>query len=152
MSLADLTPEFVAQIWAEAKEYEALGETIYLPDELEKEAERQQLRAMEHDEREGLIAQFLETLLPEKWDEFDLYRRQEYLRGDDPVKAKGTWKRQFVSNMEIWCECFGKRKEDMQPRDSYAIAAMMLHFPDWEKGGVRTIPIYGRQRVYVRKS
>jgi len=152
MSLDDLTPEFVAQIWAEAKEYEALGETIYLPDELEKEAERQQLRAMEHDEREGLIAQFLETLLPEKWDEMDLYRRQEYLRGDDPVKAKGTWKRQFVSNMEIWCECFGKRKEDMQPRDSYAIAAMMLHFPDWEKGNVKTIPIYGRQRVYVRKA
>ena len=152
MDLSDLTPEFVAQIWAEAKEYEAQGETIYLPDELEKEAARQQLRAMEHDEREGLVAQFLETMLPENWDEMDVYQRQEYLRGDDPVKAKGVWKRQCVSNMEIWCECFGKRKEDMQPRDSYAIASMMLHFPDWEKGGVRTIPIYGRQRVYLRKA
>ena len=93
---------------------------------------------------------YLETLLPEKWDEMDLYRRQEYLRGDDPVKAQGILKRTCVSNMEIWCECYGRRKEDMQPKDSYAISAIMKHFPAWKRAGTKVLPLYGKQRVYER--
>jgi hypothetical protein len=55
--------------------------------------------------------------------------------------------------MEIWCECFGKNKEDMRPSDSYAIAAIMKRLKEWEKSeGRRRIPIYGLQRLYIRKS
>jgi len=37
----------------------------------------------------------------------------------------------------------------MQPRDSYAISAIMKHFPKWKRAGVKKIPLYGQQRMYV---
>ena len=47
----------------------------------------------------------------------------------------------------------GKNKEDMRPSDSYAIAAIMKRLKEWEKSeGRRRIPIYGLQRLYIRKS
>ena len=60
-------------------------------------------------------------------------------------------KRQTVSNIEIWCECFGKSTDEMRPSDSYAISAIMVRSEGGEKCGVRQmLPIYGRQRVYTR--
>ena len=147
-----LDRDYVAQVWAEAKVREAEGEPLFLSKELEDAAESYQLQAMEHDDREGLVGEYLDTLLPEKWDEMDLYRRQEYLRGDDPVKAQGIVKRTCVSNMEIWCECYGRRKEDMQPKDSYAISAIMKHFPAWKRAGTKVLPLYGKQRVYEKNN
>ena len=144
-----LDSDYVRQVWAEAKVREEDGEALYLPQALEEAAEAHQLAAMEHDDREGLVGQYLETLLPENWDGMDLYRRLEYLHGDDPINPKGVVKRGSVCNMEIWCECYGRRKEDMQPRDSYAISAIMKHFPKWKRAGVKKIPLYGQQRMYV---
>ena len=46
--------------------------------------------------------------------------------------------------------CYGRRKEDMQPRDSYAISAIMRQLPQWKRAGSRKLPLYGTQRVYVR--
>ena len=53
--------------------------------------------------------------------------------------------------MEIWCECFGKRREELSGRDSYAISAIMAHLEGWSKPETRKrIPIYGLQRLYRR--
>ena len=84
--------------------------------------------------------------------DMDIYARQEYIRDPDaPVQPKGMVRRDAVSNLEIWCECFGKRKEDIKPADSYAIAAMMLHIEGWHKTDERkTQPLYGQQRLYRR--
>ena len=68
----------------------------------------------------------------------------------NPTQAQGTVQRTQVSNIEIWCECFGRRKEDLHPKDSYAVAAIMKHFPEWQRGDIASLPIYGRQRVYTR--
>ena len=41
----------------------------------------------------------------------------------------------------------------MKSSDSYAIAAIMKRLKDWEKApDRRRIPIYGLQRVYIRKT
>ncbi len=82
----------------------------------------------------------------------DLYRRREYFRDqDDPTRTEGTVKRQTVSNIEIWCECFGKGKEEMRPSDSYAISTIMVRIEGWEKTDKsRRSPIYGKQRIYMR--
>ncbi|MBN3031393.1 hypothetical protein [Ruthenibacterium lactatiformans] len=94
----------------------------------------------------------MDLLLPENWADMDIYARQEYIRDPDaPVQPKGMVRRDAVSNLEIWCECFGKRKEDIKPADSYAIAAMMLHIEGWHKTDERkTQPLYGQQRLYRR--
>ena len=73
------------------------------------------------------------------------------MNGEYLFREQGMKKRRTVSNMEIWCECFGKNKEDLRALDSYAISAIMMRMKGWEKGEEREyIPIYGRQRLYVR--
>lgn len=108
---------------------------------------------MERDDREGLVARYLDMLLPETWDTMDVFQRREYVQDPDgPLNVKGTVRRETVINIEIWCECFGKAKEDIRPSDSYAIASIMTRFGEWERTtrSVR-LPIYGKQRVYQRR-
>lgn len=149
----DLTQEAVDQIWAEVIILANAGEKLFLSYELEKHAKKEQSEAMERDDREGLVVRYLDMLLPETWDTMDVYQRREYVQDPDgPLNVKGTVRRETVSNIEIWCECFGKAKEDIKPSDSYAIAAIMTRIGNWERtsDSVR-LPIYGKQRVYHRR-
>jgi predicted P-loop ATPase len=140
------------QIWAEAKAIWQSGEKLYLEGDLIKLAEEAQHGAMEVDERQGLVEEYLERLLPVDWDEMDIYKRREYIRdASDPTNAIGSELRETVSNPEIWCECFGRKPDELKPADSYALAAIMVRVKGWEKSGERRqIPFYGRQRVYKR--
>ena len=148
----DLDTETIQMIWAEAMVLAKAGEPLYLPPELEAMAKEEQVLAMEHDEREGVVSEYLNMLLPENWDELNVYQRREFIRDtEDPTRPRGTVRRKVVSNIEIWCECFGKNKEDLRPSDSYAISAIMVRMRGWNKTSEREwLPIYGRQRVYKR--
>jgi len=149
----EITDEEVDQLWAEALHYYEAGEKLYLTGDEAVTAAVEQRDAMEQDEREGLIQAYLDRLLPENWDATDIYNRRIYIEQPEALtNPKGMVVRTMVSNMEVWCECFGKRKEDLLPKDSYAIAAIMERLEDWKKSETReTIPHYGRQRVYIRK-
>jgi hypothetical protein len=149
-----MTREVVQQIWAEVKVLATAGEKLYLDPSLETFANNEQREAMEQDDREGIVREYLDMLLPANWDDMDVYRRRDYFRDPgDPTRPEGVKKREEVSNIEIWCECFGKAKEDIQPKDSYNIAAIMKRMKDWSKDGTRRrIPIYGIQRVYTRNN
>lgn len=148
----DLDSATVLQVWAEAAEYAKAGERLYLDAGLEEYASKEQSAAMEQDEREGVVREYLEMLLPDSWDSMDIYQRREFIHDrNDPTLPVGTVRRDQVSNMEIWCECFGKPKEDLKPSDSYAISAIMTRIEGWSKPEQRRrIPIYGLQRLYSR--
>lgn len=149
----NLTQETIDQIWAEVIVLADAGEDLFLSYELEEFAKKEQSEAMERDDREGLVARYLDMLLPETWDTMDVFQRREYVQDPDgPLNVKGTARREVVTNIEIWCECFGKAKEDIRPSDSYAIASIMTRLGEWERTtkSVR-LPIYGKQRVYQRK-
>ena len=149
----DMDADTVKQVWAEVMVYAKAGEKLYLPPELEAYAKEEQRAAMERDDREGLVQEYLDMLLPDTWDSMDVYKRRDYVRdADDPMRPDGIVRRMEVSNMEIWCECFGKAKEDMKPSDSYAISAIMERIAGWGKTGkAKILPIYGRQRIYKRE-
>ena len=148
----DMDEDTVKQVWAEVMVYAKAGEKLYLSPELEDYAKEEQRAAMERDDREGLVQEYLDMLLPDTWDSMDVYKRRDYVRdADDPMRPDGSVRRMEVSNMEIWCECFGKAKEDMKPSDSYSIAAIMERIAGWSKTGkAKILPIYGRQRIYKR--
>lgn len=136
----DLTQETVDQIWAEVVILAGAGEKLFLSYELEEYAKKEQSMAMERDDREGLVVKYLDMLLPETWDTMDIYQRREYVQDPSgPLNVKGAVRRKMVSNIEIWCECFGKPKEDIKPADSYAFAAIMLRIDGWEKRGARQL-------------
>jgi predicted P-loop ATPase len=96
----------VLQIWAEALVHVKTGETLFLDPALEKYAKDEQREAMESDEREGLVRDFLDMLLPEDWDTMDMYARRAFLNGSEfgDSSRVGVRQRTSVSNMEIWCE------------------------------------------------
>lgn len=148
----DMDADTVKQIWAEVMVYAKAGEKLYLSPELEAYAKEEQRAAMERDDREGLVQEYLDMLLPDTWDSMDVYKRRDYVRdADDPMRPDGIVRRMEVSNMEIWCECFGKAKEDMKPSDSYSIAAIMERMDGWSRTGkAKVLPIYGKQRIYRR--
>ena len=148
----DMDEDTVKQVWAEVMVYAKAGEKLYLSPELEDYAKEEQRAAMERDDREGLVQEYLDMLLPDTWDSMDVYKRRDYVRdADDPMRPDGSVRRMEVSNMEIWCECFGKAKEDMKPSDSYAISAIMERMDGWSRTGkAKILPIYGRQRIYKR--
>ena len=140
------------QIWAEAKHYFHAGEKLFLEGALVEDAAEVQRDAMEEDERQGMVEVYLETLLPENWNDMDLYARRAYLHNiDDPTITRGSVRRETVSNVEIWCECYCKPLSDLKPSDSYAIMALMEKVDGWKRSKTRKrMPIYGQQRVYVR--
>ena len=145
----DITNEEVEQLWAEAKYLYRHGETLTLNSEENAEAVEEQIGAMETDERQGMVEEYLDTLLPENWSSLDIYERRNFLT--DSTAAKGTIARDTVSNAEIWCECFCRNLSDLKPADSYAIAALMTKVGGWNRTGkIRKLPVYGRQRIYEK--
>ncbi len=146
------TPEERDQIWAEALYLWRNGEKLYLEDELMEEAEIIQRSVMEEDERQGMVEAYLETLLPMNWPDMDIYARRNYFAGlGDSMQPRGTVRRETVSNVEIWAECFGNDPMLIKKQDSYDISAILIRIGGWERTSKREyLPQYGRQRLYVR--
>lgn len=151
----ELSVEDIRQIWAEVLVYVKAGERLYLDGNMEDVAKSEQREAMESDEREGLVREYLDTLLPEKWDDMDLFERRNFLHGDDFGKPDliGTVRRMSVSNMEIWCECFGKERANLKRMDSGEISAIMARIGGWTpEARKERIALYGPQWLYRRES
>lgn len=151
----DLTQEEVNQIWAEVLVYYKNGETLYLDAETEKAAFQAQKDFMEQDEREGLVRDYLERLLPEKWDDMSLYERRNFLNGSEfgGEKQIGVKQRTKVCNMEIWCECFGKDRGSLKRQDANEISAIMAKMEGWQRtGSKQRFGEYGVVNGYIRNS
>lgn len=144
----------VPQIWAEAKHYWMQGEKLYLEGSAAEQAKAEQTTALEADEREGVVREYLDMLLPENWYDMDLYSRKHYFSSDDPLQPEGKIKREYVSNMEIWCECFGNDRGKFERQaDSYKIRLIMQKIGGWVYSGQKKkIKGYGAQYVWVRVS
>ena len=149
----NLAHEEILQIWAEALVYVRQGEKLYLSPEMDALAKDEQREAMESDEREGLVREYLDTLLPERWAEMDLFERRNFLTGSDfgDLQEKGTVKRTSVSNMEIWCECFGKERANLRRTDSNELTGILARL-GWKRAESKVrVPLYGPQYVFVPK-
>lgn len=140
----------IDQVWAEAVHMFRKGEKLYLSAEAEKIATVQQSMHSEIDERKGLIEDYLDRLLPKDWDDKDIFERRGYL--EDPLSPKGTEVRDYVCIAEIWCECLGKNKEDMDRYKTREINDILRGLEGWEQvGTTRTFKIYGKQKYYARR-
>ena len=85
-----------------------------------KEATSQQREALEVDEREGLVREYLDRLLPDNWDEMSIYERQIILISlKTPHSLKGQ-SAETVSNMKSGAECFvSTKKTSGHPKQLY---------------------------------
>jgi predicted P-loop ATPase len=145
----ELTPDMVRQIWGEAVALYHKGEPLFLPPELETAAREIQELYEEEDPRVGIVAAYLDRLLPEDWDDKDLYARRAWLED----KVPGTVKRQAVCGYEIWAEALGQNPDRMDTYEGKRLSAIMAKLPEWRhQGNAKTSTrLYGRQRYYKRE-
>ena len=149
----DLNSNEVDQIWAEAIHHYKQGETLYLPEYLEKIANTVQANFTESDDRSGIVSEFLDMLLPENWNKMDLCDRRNYLHEDESMRAQGISKRNRVSVAEIWCELFHKDRVDMVRRNTAEIYTIMRKMNGWREGANQIkVGEYGWQKVFYRNT
>ena len=153
----DLKNEEINQIWAEALYIYREGEELYLKGDLLKIATKEQSEAMESDDREGLVREYLEKPLPIDWKDMNIHERRNFLNGGNFGEVKvETEQRKDVCSMEIWCECFWRDAASLKKSDSYEITSIMSKIEGWEaysrnKTGIKKFPLYNKQRAFVRK-
>lgn len=149
----------VDQVWAEAIHLYKEGEELFLKGREAEEAYKMQQEAMESDDREGIVADYLDRLLPDNWNVMDIYQRRAFLGGGEfeTEGITGTLRRARVCCMEIWVECFGKERQNLRKTDSYEIEGIINKIGGWKKydansTGKTKIPLYGVQKTFVRET
>ena len=169
----DTTPSVIAQVWAEVLVLYRGGVELHLDKDLEDYARKVQHSHTFMDERAALISQYLETPLLENWYDTSVTDRRLFFSGvfeglesgeavtcslvrtNEKGRARyndGTFLRREVCATELWCECFGKAKEDLDSRRSKEIHSIMRHLDDWKYSGkLRRVSGYGPQRIYTHK-
>ena len=145
-----LCKQEVDQVWAEAVELFKKGEALYLPKDIEKMAREVQEAYEEENPRAGLVAAYLDKLLPADWDERDPYSRRAWLEAD---AQDGTEKRTTVCTLEIWAEALGENPNRFDRYASMEVRGIMASMPEWRYQGnlTKTIKPYGRQRYYKKE-
>ena len=144
----ELTPEVVKLIWAEAVEIYKAGEPLFLDKEMEQVAREIQEAYEEENPKAGIVADYLDRLLPAEWDDWDIYARRQWLETD----AEGVTARTTVCTLEIWTEALGGNPDKFDRYAGKEIADILAKLPEWRHQGNRqkTVRPYGRQRYYER--
>lgn len=145
-------PEEVDQIWAETYMYWVLGESLFLPKEIEKLAEEQQEKHRESFAKEGVIREFLERKIPVGWDSMNLMQRRQFLQGGAHLAENvDLMDRRKVCAAEIWQECFGSDIKYMGKRDSMEINNILSCISGWKRNkATQRYGFYGTQRGFER--
>ena len=140
----------IDQLWAEAAHRWRQGEDLYLSKEAERIASAEQKSHSETDERTGIIEAYLEKKITSDWDKMDIPSRRNFLY--DQLSREGEVRREYVCVAEIWCECLGKPKEDMDRYKTREINDIVRSLEAWEPiNSTRYFSIYGKQKYYKRK-
>ena len=148
----DLTDYEIAQIWAEAVYLYKAGEPLFLDKQLEEEARNVQKQHTEDDDRAGAILKYLETLIPENWEDMTVFQRRAFLQGDDDeTMAIGVHVRGRICVAEIWCELLGGTAKDMTSQNTKAIHTIMQSMKGWRQSkSKQRFKQYGLQMAYMR--
>lgn len=59
--------------------------------------------------------------------------------------------------MEIWCECFGKERQNLKRTDSYEIEGILSKLGGWtryagNKDAKTRFSLYGPQKTFIRNT
>jgi len=144
----ELTEEEVSQLWAEAFVLFRKGEKLYMSGEAEYLAKEEQAKHAETDERAGIVEDYLNNLLPDNWEDRTSMERQLFFE----EKGEGKHVRETVCVAEVWCECLGRDRKDLDRYKSREINEMLRTVKGWEQiNSTKNFKLYGKQKYYKRK-
>lgn len=128
-----LAPDYIEQIWAEAKKAYEAGEKLYLDGEAAIQAEERQREAMETDPREGKIREYLERPVPPDMDSWSMEDREAFYETPDGPEEEYV-PRTRVSIPEVWHEALRHPVESCDIKESRQIGAILRKL-GWETTG-----------------
>jgi hypothetical protein len=154
--LNEFTREVAEQCWAELRAIWEHDKDL-LPSKASMDAARElQAEHTEGSEKFGLVQNYLETKLPERWKNMTILERKDWLAGETSIEGEGVIERDRVCVMEVWCECFGYNPEKIRNLDAREINTILQNMPGWaphkSKSSMLRFDLYGRQRAYTRVS
>lgn len=150
----DFDENYRNQLWAEAVESFKSGEKWYIKDKsiLDKATEVQNAH-FDESPLQADIENYLNTLLPENWNSFDLNQRRTFLHGGDFANVSsnsGAIKRDMVCIKEIWCECFNHELTEKIPRGDQLDISNVLTRLGWVRKYPKKLHLYGNQKIFER--
>ncbi|MCD8011966.1 MAG: virulence-associated E family protein, partial [Lachnospiraceae bacterium] len=144
-----LTEDIVDQIWAESVVRYKSGEQWYLSDIAETKAKEVQSEHTEQNGKQGVIENFLESLVPKNWDDRDLDGRLMFYNGGFSGEEKGTERRDRVCALEIWAELFKGDIKAYTQAQAREITGMLRQVKGWKfYGSTYCGKPYGKQRAF----
>ena len=149
-SVWDDLPKEVDQIWAEAYVYYLLGEPLYLPKEIETFAEMAQDYHSDSSSLEGLIEDYLDTKVPEKWLHMSVQERRIFLNGGMGYEGELV-PMERVCVAQIWTEVLNGDLKYIKTQNRSEIMRVLNSMSGWEKAKstIRCGP-YGVQKGFTR--
>lgn len=144
-------PGEVDQVWAEAVAVWRLGEPLYLDKEIEALAFLEQESHTESNLKEGLILEYLEKEIPVNWNDLNIDSKKSYFNSTFTYQGE-TMKRNSVSAVEIWSECFGQDPGKIKRIEAMEINNILTGLKGWTREkSPRRLKYYGQQKCFIRK-
>lgn len=147
-----LTDHYIDQVWAEAVAAYRAGEKLFIEGEWSEMAAEAREDFTEEDALSGQIQSYMDTLVPENWNQMSPETRQFWLenRGDD-LQAVGDTRIDRVCSVQLWVEALGNRRGMHRRTDLLEITKALQQLPGWRQlpGNTRIGP-YGPQKVFER--
>ena len=146
------TPEYVDQIWAEALTLYRAGERLYLTDEESALAKDAREDFTEEDALAGVIENYLDTLVPDDWDQQSPESRQLWLLNRaDGFQTPGTQQINRVCSLQVYIEALQRPVGSQKRMELIEITNVLKALPGWRAlPGNHRLPGYGPQKVYER--
>ena len=152
VDFAKVTEEYVDQLWAEAVHLYRAGEKLFFDREEKAQAAVERERFTEEDNLTGLIEKYLETLVPDNWDDTAPESRFRWLQdrennftppGKNPINRVCSW--------SIWVEVLGNRVGDRgNTKELRDISTALKKMEGWTVLPGRHRGPYGPQLTFVR--
>lgn len=138
------------QVWAEAVKMWHDGEVIWADAKFAAIAEQVQEAHREISPQAGLIYEFLNTPIPERWGDRDIGEKLTYL-DNSLLYTEKTRQRKKICALEIWVEYFRGDPRSLSWKKSKEIGDILRNLPNWqETKRIHFGDGYGRQRAFLR--
>lgn len=154
VDFAALTEEYVDQLWAEAVHLYKHGELLFLDEVQSEQAASHREAYTEEDTLTGVILEWLNTRVPEDWEDMSPDQRRDWMRNRrDGFVPEGTKLIAQTCSRQIWVECLGNSYGSARKMDLVEIASALKRLPGWwSDSKARTrMKDYGPQLVFYRE-
>lgn len=152
LDFARMTDHYVDQVWAEAVHLYHAGEPLFLNESESMVAAQARERYVEEDTLTGVIEEWLDTPVPDNWEDMTPDQRREWrVSADEGFGPAGTQQIQRTCSTQIWVECLGRRLGEHRRADLLEITKSLRALPGWRPLDKRQrLPHYGPQLVFER--